>query len=85
MLILWINSRFLALIAQLTVSLRHLFEMKIQLKEVIVLTSHKNVSQLENLYCHFMCDSLNDMHPILSLCASDRNGHVRPFGAVLQI
>ena len=37
MMILWINSRFSALIAQLTVYFRHLLEIKMQLKEVIFL------------------------------------------------
>ena len=47
MMILWIKSRFLALIAHLTVSFRHVFEIKMQLKEVIVLKSQKNVYQIE--------------------------------------
>ena len=47
MMILWINSGFLALIAQLKVYFRHLFEIKMQLKEVFVLKSQKNVYQIE--------------------------------------
>ena len=43
MMILWINSRFLALIVRLTVSIRQLLEIKIQLNEEIVLKIQKNV------------------------------------------
>ena len=46
-MILRINSRFLAMIAQLTVSIRHRFEIKMQLKELIFLKSQKNVYQIE--------------------------------------
>ena len=46
-MIVWINSRFPALIAQLTVSFRQLFEINMQLKEVIVLKSQKNVYQID--------------------------------------
>ena len=46
-MILRINSRFSALIAQVTVSIRHRFEIKMQHKEVIFLKSQKNVYQIE--------------------------------------
>ena len=46
MTILWIDSRFLAFIAPLAVSIRYRFEITM-LKQVIFLKSQKNVYQIE--------------------------------------
>ena len=47
MIMLMIISGFLALIAQFTVSIRHRFEIKKKLKDVLFLKSQKNVYQIE--------------------------------------
>ena len=48
------NRKFLALIAQLTVSFRHHFEIEMQLKDVIVFKSQKIVYQIMLDYGKFI-------------------------------
>ena len=54
MTITLLNTGFLVLIAQLTVSIRHRFEIKMQLKELIFLKSQKNVYQIEKVDSKFI-------------------------------
>ena len=66
-MILWINSRFLAFIAQLTVSFRHLFEIKMQFKEVIVLKSKECLSnRIISLYQALSLRASTDMKLMMS-------------------
>ena len=67
MMILWINSSLLALIAQLTVSFRHLFEIKMQFKEVIVLKSKECLSnRIISLYQALSLRASTDMKLMMS-------------------